>query len=156
GAAVTTIAPPMRYEAIFPRVGDAGCSWGEMRDRADLIVLWRPRGMSNRPRFRERFLEPAKRRGAEVISVESRFHADDLTVLWLMRGLARGRALAAPAEVVQLVETFKKARYGVICYHPRGPFTVGVRALSHDLNRGRRFRCIPIGDFTNSAGERQV
>lgn len=154
GAAVEDWHAPKRFAAMFPRVGEVGCSWGEIRDRADLIVFWRPMAML--PRIQERFIEPARCRGAKVITVESKFDNDDLTVLWLMRGLARGRRLAAPPRIVELVKTFQKSSYGVFIEGMLGPYTVGLRALAQDLNHKRRFRCVTLGGYANLAGETQV
>lgn len=56
GAAVDPGGEP-HHLAAFRRVGSVGASFGEIRDRADLIVLWRVDPAATHPRFLERFVD---------------------------------------------------------------------------------------------------
>ena len=127
------------------RAGWVGATWGEIKQRADLIVFWDvdPGPVGPHPRFAERFLDPPGRfvpHGREGRTV---FHiacwsdresaivippTGALAVLSGLRTLVRGgqveagaieKATGQPIQVwTELVEKLKSAQYGVLVVGP--------------------------------------
>ncbi len=123
-------------------VGEATCTLGEVRDRADLIVFWGCNPAASHPRHLGRFsltpagaLTPNGRADRTVVVVDVRptgssKQADhflqvnagaDFEVLTALRYLARGEHVEAGAvggipvsQLRDLVRTMKACRYGVV------------------------------------------
>jgi formylmethanofuran dehydrogenase subunit B len=162
--------------AVFPGFGDAGCTWGEVRDRADLIVYWRCDPDVGHWRHRELVLDPARRVGtvrvvhvngvepfdndgdATIIRV-----GDDMSAAWALRALVMGvpveksdKDVIDPDGVVHLADALRSARYGVILHTSTGRTRAALGALVNHLNEQLRFRLIDLGRPFNAAGVPQT
>ena len=185
----------VRYRAgdatanALARVGSVSGTFGEVKDRSDMIVFWMCDPIASHPRHSERFsLEafgrfvPKGRSGRRVIVVdraetESTRRADrtiiipserELEVLGAIRALVKGvnidqersrRRLGACFDALpRFVEEIMKARHGAFFWSEREPESEErvelIQRLVRDLNSGRRFVSMPLGDGSNATGAR--
>jgi len=151
GACLDTSAASTADEFLFPGIGDAGCTWGEVRDRADLIVYWNCDPAFTHHRHEELIRGPAKQaRPVREVSVNT---SDTYAAAWTIRLATRRDRWSG--EWRELVEAVQHARYGVIIHDHTSP-AIALRALVTDLNRRTRFRRMDLGRPGNAAGERAV
>lgn len=117
GACLDNSAPATADDALFPGIGDAGCTWGEVRDRADLIIYWNCDPAQTHPRHNELILRPAcQARKPRVLHIRA---ADTLSAAWTIRMvLKRGTTDDAWREFVDAVQC---SRYGVIVHDHTTP-----------------------------------
>jgi formylmethanofuran dehydrogenase subunit B len=146
GATIDTTASLGHAPAVMAlqEVGEATCTLGEVRGRADLVLFWGSNPVESHPRHLERYsADPVGEflpRGraertlvvVDVKPTETAARADvlvqvapgqDFEVLWTLRGLLRGQqpepgtALGAPLEVLQdLIERMKRCRCGIVFF----------------------------------------
>jgi formylmethanofuran dehydrogenase subunit B len=128
----------------FQTVGEPGCTLGEVKNRADLLIYWGCNPAESHPRHFARYaltpkglFTPNGRKDRTVVLVDVRptpssRAADiflqvrpgrDFECLWALRCLVRGVALdeealahsgLSPAQLEDLVRRMKAARFGVI------------------------------------------
>lgn len=153
GGCVAAAGPAALDDVLFPSVGDAGCTWGEVRDRADLVVYWNCDPAKTHWRHEERVLEPARRsRCLRVLHVDP---TDDFLAAWSLRSWLRGRLDRVGDELAPLAAAISTCGYGVVVHDGSRPLAP-LRALVGDLNRRARFRLMDLGRPGNAAGERAV
>lgn len=126
-------------------VGHPGCTLGQVKNRADVIVYWgcnpaeaHPRHMSRYTTFATGFFVPEAKGGRTVIVVDTRRtetaeiadefirvdRGGDYEVLSALRAIVRGKESVIPCEVagvsreqlIRVAEICKKARFGAIFF----------------------------------------
>jgi formylmethanofuran dehydrogenase subunit B len=126
-------------------VGHPGCTLGQVKNRADVIVYWgcnpteaHPRHMSRYTTFATGFFVPEAQRGRTVIVVDTRRtesaeiadefirieRGGDYEVLSALRAIVRGKESVIPREVagvsreqlIRVAEICKKAKFGAIFF----------------------------------------
>jgi formylmethanofuran dehydrogenase subunit B len=121
--------------AAYPEIGWSTATFGEIRDRAELVVLWRADPLVTHPRLLERLrLDP----GAMIV-VDSELTAtaevagvfvevdDDFEALWALRGAKGG-----------LAERLRAARHVAFIHGPLDELTaLALHSLVRDLARDR-------------------
>ena len=125
-------------------IGEATCTLGEVKNRADLVVYWGSNPAESHPRHMPRYAVTTKgmfiprgRKDRTVVMVDVRptpsMRAADLflqvkpgkdfELLWALRALVRGRAVAEAelagtgltlAQLTDLAERMKRCRFGVL------------------------------------------
>lgn len=133
-AAIDTATSPVAAQGILAaqRRGRAAATLGEMRNRADLIVLWNVSPDEQYPRFSERFVS-VKRRDVVRVSVGTKSAgtandlaidpAEEIAVLGLLRALVVGRARPRDPRwqpVAELATRLAQARYAAIVMDGEG------------------------------------
>jgi formylmethanofuran dehydrogenase subunit B len=158
--AVIDPAGPLRDGAVgaaSQAIGSSTATFGELRDRADLVVAWRVDPAVSNPRLLPRLrLDRAGRTGGRTLVVvdgqrtETADEADefielpperDFEALWAMRALVRDvpldRDLAAPLPLdalEQLADRLRACRYGAVLHGPADyPNALALLALVRDL-----------------------
>lgn len=146
-------------------LGAVTATFGELRDRADFILLWNASPDATNPRFLERYLpgktyfliadaenHPASAAAARTIILKNGADAGAVSVL---RSLLKGQPPdaqetlgATGVELAQwqaLLEQMKAARYGAVILPPRSTasmsrqFDLPLTQLVRELNRDTRF-----------------
>jgi len=152
------------------RVGLASASLGEVRNRADTIVLWRTDPAVSHPCLARRFIEapglyrPSGRADRMLIGVHD--HAapggvDEalalpsggvLETLWALRAAVRGPA--PHGEVGALAGRLRAARYGALLYDANAPMAeiAGLLALVDELNTVGRWAAFGLFSTPNAWG----
>lgn len=126
-------------------VGHPGCTLGQVKNRADVIIYWgcntaeaHPRHMSRYTTFATGFFVPEARKDRTVIVVDTRKtesaeiadefirieRGGDYEVLSALRAIVRGRETVVPQEVagvsreqlLRVAEICKNARFGAIFF----------------------------------------
>src|SRR6185312_5647422 len=124
---------------------------GEVRDRADTVVVWRADPVVTHPRLLERLRLPDPGRELVVVAERRTSTAEladtylelpaqrDIEALWTLRALVRG-ASPAPATaadaLTDLAGRLRDSRGVAILHHVRGYVeALGLHALVRDLCR---------------------
>lgn len=137
---------------FFPGIGSAGCTWGEVIHRADLIVYWNCDLNNNWWRHQERVIDRARQeRHVEILTIDG-----DIESVWLMRALVQGKKVGATDQLRQLAEQLRQAKYVAFIHHGDSRLAVALQALAHDVNLVTRCRMIDLGGPGNAAGQSQV
>lgn len=148
GATIDTTASVRHAASLLAmqQVGEATCSLGEVRQRADLVIFWKADPLASHPRHLERYsLEPASQflpRGRDdrtLIVIDSQSNATssladlflqvqedrDFEMICGLRQLVRGDVLSPDFDygiphdqLVLLAERLKSCRYGAFFYGP--------------------------------------
>ncbi len=173
------IAVPGGDDAL-QTVGEVSCTFGEMRQRADLIVVWGVDPLATHPRLLQRHASA----GVGLAVVDSRGTATTAAANpWLQIQAGRGfeaatvlRALLksaafdeaqvaertgiALAAWRELLKKMKQARYGVLLSAPdcgsSAAEALAVARLIRELNDHTRWVRIPLLAAVNSAGAATV
>lgn len=173
-----------RLEAL-QTVGEVSCTLGEIRSRADLIVVWNADPQTDLPRFFERYGPKllGKPGGCPLVVVDSRSTAtakiatrrlkiraggefEAANVLW---ALAKQVALE-PKAVEQrtgvplaqwqsLAETIEQSKYVAILFgtgHDATPFAEPLYGFVRTVNDRTRCVCLRLAEVSNSNGAEQV
>jgi formylmethanofuran dehydrogenase subunit B len=157
GATIDTTASRGHAPSVMAvqQVGESTCTLGEVRNRCDLVIFWGCDPVETHPRHLERYaadcaglFTPAGRRDRTLVVVDVRETAtsrvsdllipvdsgQDFEVLWALRSLLRGHALAAEsiggtpqAAILDLVERMTNCRSGVVFFG----FGLARRPLAH-------------------------
>jgi formylmethanofuran dehydrogenase subunit B len=136
-------------------VGQSTCTLGDVRHRADLILLWGCNPALTHPRLMERVIDTATSRPVRTIHVIDRGqpHFDIITELRLILAGQRTDSAWQP-----LAAAMSACKYGVIFF---GPLAVGPSAhrtsaalfqLVRELNEGRRFHAMGLSEHGDIAG----
>lgn len=172
--------------AAFQRRGACSATLAEVRNRADLVVLWEVAPEVSHPRFFERFIDPrglyvAGQRvviglgepDAPVSAHANRSvaipEARTFEVLWALQAILRGRRLAAGAEqasglaterLERFAEELRSCRYGVWVYDAdravEPAVAEAVLALVAALNEKVAFAALGLRGHGNPAGAESV
>jgi formylmethanofuran dehydrogenase subunit B len=171
-----TVAPAdggaagLAYQAI----GSSTATFGEIRDRAELVVIWRADPVVTNPRLLERLrLERATRGSRELVVVDARRTAtaeeadafieldvaDDFEALWTLRALVtsapldRDRASAPPLD--DLSRRLLGARHVALLYGADVE-ALALFALVRDLARDRHAVTLGLRRDANGRGAEDV
>ncbi|MCC7474622.1 MAG: formylmethanofuran dehydrogenase subunit B [Pirellulales bacterium] len=153
GATIDTTASVSESASIMAiqQVGASTCSLGEVRHRADLVLIWGADPAESHPRLFERFIDlpaglrvPHGRAERHVLVIDQKETATsrladtflrvkpdaDFELICVLRNLLRGDELPtscdvgiSPAELSSLATSLRSCRYGVV-FHGLG--------LAHD------------------------
>ena len=121
------------------QTGHAGCTLGEIRERADLVVFWGVDPVRTHPRFLSRFCAGVPLHGKRTLVVVDGLQnatrlqtphfiplkpSEQLDAILFLRGLCKERELSTAladetrSGLVKLAECMKTCQYGVICVGP--------------------------------------
>ena len=172
GGAAATLA----YQAI----GSSTATFGEIRDRAELVVIWRADPAVTNPRLLSRLRLDRGARGSRVLVVVDAQRtataeeadafieldaAHDVEALWALRALAgaapfdRDRAGELPLDALhELVGRLLAARHVALVYgHSGGELDVlALFALVRDLSRERHAVTLGLRGDANARGAEDV
>ena len=134
----------------FQARGASTATLGDVRDRADVVVIWRADPVTTHPRLLERLRLPDANR--ELIVVDERRTATaeqadtfielpadrDVDALWTLRALVREAPVASDAPLDDLAARLRGSRSAAILHHVGGQVeALGLNALVRDLCRSR-------------------
>ena len=161
-------------------LGVSTATFGDIRDRADLVVAWRADPVASNPRLLPRLRLDRAARAAErtlvVIDAQRSATAEeadefielpaelDFEALWALRALARDvpldRELAArlPLDALeQLAAKLRATGYGAVLHDPAGyPQAFALLALVRDLARLTHVVALPLRREGNARGAEDV
>jgi formylmethanofuran dehydrogenase subunit B len=153
--------------------GASTATLGEVRDRAETVVVWRADPVVTHPRLLERlrlpdparalFVFDERRTGtAELAETFLELPAErDVEALWTLRALVRGAPLAAAAPpdgpLADLAARLRESRNVAILHHMRGHVeALGLHALVRDLCRVTHAVTVTLRHEANAAGAEDV
>lgn len=126
----------------FLDVGRVTCSFGDLRDRADLVLRWGGDIALSHPRFAERFLR------VEPITLDG-----NIETVWQFRDWTR-HPERTPPEQRPLFDRIRACRYGVIVHGDVEPMTrAALAAWVNDLNRVTRFARVGLSSRDTTTAE---
>jgi formylmethanofuran dehydrogenase subunit B len=166
-------------------VGEITSTLGEVRSRADLVLVWSADPATDQPRFFERYAPQllGQSGGCPLVVVDSRvtptaaaagrhlkIHAgrefESATVLWaLAKGLSPNPAQVAEQTGVSLADwqallaSMEQSRYGaLLCVDSstEPSFLPPLYGLVRTLNDRTRWVCLRLSGVSNGAGAEQV
>ena len=160
----------------YPALGSSTATFGEIRDRAELVVAWRADPVTTHPRLPDRLRLASRplvvvddRRTATAERADAFIELDpalDLEALWALRALVgrrpldRDRAGDLPlAALEQLAERLIAARHVALLYGDRLGDEVDALALSElvlDLSRERHAVALGLRREGNARGAEDV
>ncbi len=163
-----------RWRAI-QRVGMVSATWGEVRDRADVVIFWGVDPIATHPRHFERYsvdaigrFVPEGRAGRFVAVVGGAPNAtsaradlfvtvpcpEDVEALSILRALVRGKDVPASDSMRALASAMVGARYGAFVFGAGLEAAEAALTLVRDLNGGgnRRFVALALGSAGNPTG----
>lgn len=174
------IDPSDGAAAASQALGVSTATFGDVRDRADLVVAWRADPVSSNPRLLPRLRLDRAARAAErtLVVVDGQRSATaaeadefievapelDFEALWALRALAREvpleRDLAArlPLDALeQLAARLRASSYGVVLHGPAGyANSLALLALVRDLARVAHVVALPLRREGNARGAEDV
>jgi formylmethanofuran dehydrogenase subunit B len=152
----------------FAARGASTATLGDVRDRADLVVVWRADPVTTHPRLLERLRLPRPSRRLVVVDGQATptAHAadtfvelgDEVEALWTLRALVR-EAPVSPAEPAlrELAGQLRDARSVAVLHHVGGRVeAVGLHALVRDLARITHAVSMTLRHEGNAAGAEDV
>jgi formylmethanofuran dehydrogenase subunit B len=157
----------------YPARGASTATLGEVRDRAEIVVVWRADPVVTHPRLLERLRLPDPARPLVVVDARrtaTAEHADtflelaperDVEALWTLRALVRGEPLAPPAAserpLADLAPRLRACRHVAILHHMRGHVeALGLNALVRDLCSVTHAVTLTLRHEANAAGAEDV
>lgn len=180
GATIDTTASTGHAPSIvaLQQVGESTCTLGEVRNRADLVIVWGSDPVVTHPRHLERYLP--KQRHLVVIDSEPNATANvadeflrieasrNWETLWALRMLVAERGGKFPTcrhdpRLVALAERMKSCKFGVVFFGAgltRGPLAhrtiEALLQLVTDLNDHTRFYARRMRRYGDVAGADSV
>jgi formylmethanofuran dehydrogenase subunit B len=167
---------------VLQDTGWVATTLGEVRDRADLVLIIGPDPSPAFPRFVERFLKPKpafqgsrrvvhlgpKADGASPLRTLANFGEqacalDDLApAVSALAALVKGRAIDRP-DLAELAAALKASRYAVVTWAAGMLDQPGAVLIVHalgemvrELNRATRAAVLPLGGGDNAVGANQA
>ena len=154
----------------FQARGASTATLGDVRDRADVVVVWRADPVVTHPRLLERLRLPGA--GRELVVVDERRTATaeeadtflelpadrDVEALWTLRALVRDKPVA-PFEppLDDLAARLRGARSVAILQHVHGTVeALGLHALVRDLCQDTHAVAVTLRREGNAAGAEDV
>jgi formylmethanofuran dehydrogenase subunit B len=174
------IDPSDGAAAASQALGVSTATFGDVRDRADLVVAWRADPVSSNPRLLPRLRLDRAARAAErtLVAVDGQRSATaaeadefievapelDFEALWALRALAREvpleRDLAArlPLDALErLAARLRESSYGVVLHGPAGyANSLALLVLVRDLARVAHVVALPLRREGNARGAEDV
>jgi formylmethanofuran dehydrogenase subunit B len=150
----------------FQAVGSSTATFGEIRDRAELVVVWRADPVVTNPRLLERLrLERATRGTRALVVVDAQRTAtaeeadafveldaaDDFEALWSLRALVTG------AQFDDLARRLRDARHVAFIHGALGELAaLALFSLVRDLSRDRHAVTLGLRSDGNARGAEDV
>jgi formylmethanofuran dehydrogenase subunit B len=182
GAVIDPVGPPVGggVGAASQAIGWTTATFGDLRDRAELVVVWRADPVDSNPRLlpRLRLDRAARAGGRTLVVVDARRTATadeadefielpselDLEALWAMRALVRDlpldRDLAArlPLDALErLAGGLRACSYGAVLHGPAGHVdALALLALVRDLARVAHVVALQLRQDGNARGAEDV
>jgi formylmethanofuran dehydrogenase subunit B len=151
--------------------GSSTATLGEVRDRAEIVVVWRADPVVTHPRLLERLRLPDPARELVVVDARRTATAEradtflelaperDVEALWTLRALV-GRAPPAEAPgrpLAELAARLRACRNAAILHHVRGYVAaLGLHALARDLCSVTHAVTVTLRHEANAAGAEDV
>jgi formylmethanofuran dehydrogenase subunit B len=166
--------------AAAQAIGSSTATFGDLRDRAELVVVWRADPVASNPRLlpRLRLDREARAAGRTLVAVDGRRTATveeadefielppelDFEALWALRALVRDapldRDLAArlPLDALgRLAGRLRASGYAALLHGPAGPANaLALLALVRDLARVAHVVALPLRREGNGRGAEDV
>ena len=182
GAVIDPAGPPAEGTAgaASQEIGLSTGTFGELRDRAELVVVWRADPVASNPRLLPRLRLDRAGRGADrtlvVVDAQRTATAEeadefieleaelDFEALWVMRALVRDcpldHELAGPLPLdalEQLAGRLRSCSYGALL-HGRAAYANGLALLElvRDLARSAHVVALPLRHEGNARGAEDV
>src|SRR3954451_23105161 len=157
----------------FHARGASTATLGDVRDRAEIVVVWRADPATTHPRLFERLRLPAESRELVVVDAHRTATAEradtfvevpegrDVEALWGLRALVREDAPADGAQahpaLGALATRLRGCRNGAILHHVRGELeALALNALVRDLDRTTHVVSVTLRHEANAAGAEDV
>jgi formylmethanofuran dehydrogenase subunit B len=159
--------------AAYQALGSSTATFGEIRDRAELVVVWRADPAITNPRLLERLrLERATRGSRSLVVIDAQRTAtaeaadafveldaaDDFEALWALRALVANAPLdrdRAGAPLDDLARRLLGARHVALLYGDEVD-ALALFALVRDLARDRHAVTLGLRDDGNARGAEDV
>ena len=157
----------------YQELGTSTATLGEVRDRAEVVVVWRADPATTHPRLFERMRLPGADR--ELVVVDQRRTATaeradaflelpaerDVEALWTLRALVREEPVAEAAQrnpsLAELAARLRGCRNGAILHHVRGRVeALALHTLVRDLSRVAHVVAVTLRRESNAAGAQDV
>ena len=160
-------ASGLAYQAL----GASTATLGDVRDRAEVVVVWRADPAATHPRLLERLALPAANRALVVVDerrTATAAQADaflelpadrDVEALWTLRALVRDEPTDAAVEppLRELAARLRACRNGAILHRVRGHVeALALHALVRDLCRITHVVTVLLRREGNAAGAEDV
>jgi formylmethanofuran dehydrogenase subunit B len=153
--------------------GASTATLGEVRDRAEVVVVWKADPVVTHPRLLERLRLPDPARALVVVDGRRTATAEladtfvelpaqrDVEALWTLRALVRGSPLgpaaASGGPLADLAARLRDARNVAILHHVRGHVeALGLHALVRDLCSVTHAVTVTLRHEANAAGAEDV
>jgi formylmethanofuran dehydrogenase subunit B len=162
-------ASGLAYQAL----GASTATLGDVRDRAEVVVVWRADPCTTHPRLFERLRLPGPDRQLVVVDERRTATAEradtflelppdrDVEALWTLRALVREEPVADASEpdpaLGELAARLRGCRNGAILHHVRGHLAaLALNALVRDLSRVAHIVAMTLRRESNAAGAQDV
>jgi formylmethanofuran dehydrogenase subunit B len=149
--------------------GASTATLGDVRDRAEVVVVWRADPVTTHPRLLERLRLPDANRELVVVDARPTATAEqadtflelpadrDVEALWTLRALVRETPVAARPPLDELAARLRGCRSAAILHHVRGHVeALGLHALVRDLFRVTHAVAVTLRREANAAGAEDV
>jgi formylmethanofuran dehydrogenase subunit B len=173
GATIDPAGPVLDGAAggAFPARGASTATLGEVRDRSEVVVIWRADPATTHPRLFERLRLPGPDRALVVVDERRTATAEqataflerpasgDVEALWTLRALMREESDSGGADpgLRDLAERLRSCRHGAILHHVRDPLAaLAIGALVRDLTRIAHVVAVTLRHEPNAAGAEDV
>jgi len=153
----------------FSARGASTATLGDVRDRADVVVVWRADPVTTHPRLLERLRLPDASRELIVVDerrTETAAQADtfielpadrDVEALWTLRALVRDAPVASEPPLDDLAARLRGGRSAAVLHHVRGyAAALGLHALVRDLCQVTHAVAVTLRHESNAAGAEDV
>ena len=153
----------------FQARGASTATLGEVRDRADVVVVWRADPATTHPRLFERLRLPDGARALVVVDDRRTATAEradlfvelaadrELDALWGLRAGVRGVGDAGDAPLGDLAARLRAGRHVAMLHHVRGLVeALALHALVRDLAAERHAVAVTLRHEANAAGAEDV
>jgi len=171
GAAIDPAGPLLDGASglAFQARGASAATLGDVRDRADVVVVWRADPVTTHPRLLERLRLPDpsrplivvdERRTATAAEADTflELPADgDVEALWTLRALIRDAPVAAEPALEDLAARLRGFRSVAILHHVPGQLAaLGLHALVRGLCQVTHAVAVTLRHESNAAGAEDV
>jgi formylmethanofuran dehydrogenase subunit B len=151
----------------FQMLGGSSATLGDVRDRAEVVVIWRSDPVTTHPRLFERLRLPAPDRVLVVVDEQRTATAEradvflelpaDVETLWTLRALVHDPPLAEHAELGELAERLTGSANAAIMHNLQDPVeALALHALVRDLCRITHVVAVTLRPEANAAGAQDV
>jgi formylmethanofuran dehydrogenase subunit B len=153
----------------FQARGASTATLGDVRDRADVVVVWRADPVTSHPRLLERLRLPDPSRTLIVVDdrrTATAAQADtfielpadrDVDALWTLRALVREAPVASEPSLDDLAARLRGSRSAAILHHVHGHVeALGLHALVRDLCQVSHAVAVTLRHEANAAGAEDV